>query len=603
MAVTGRFMSQLPFDGRRLLVNPFGRVVGDPLEDGIDVPEINREAFQACQALIEDVRAQNGSGALTLFGEAGTGKTHLLGRVRRWLQSDAESLFVPVRMDTSARMLWRHLRRNLADALLRADASGERALDRVLRPPALNELPERNLAVVLEHLLHGRHLRDAAAWLRGQDLPEEALARMEVAQPGDEENQEVVSRNATVSLCSLLAPGVVVICLDQWEALQSIANESDGLFSAGQAVSFLHDPPVRNVCLVCCVQTGFLQTIERVLDEAIRHRMLARRQGIDQLDWDKARRLIAARLDSDQTLAELRRAHENPLWPLSEAPIRQIFVANAAPARKVISRCKDLFDVWRTGELGPVEPMDVFFDRMLEERMSPVEPADTEAVLRTGLPVILKSRAVAPAGGRGVFDFSVQNGRQLVAICNQSNGTALASRVRKVAEAWNPSRTERLLVLRDARLRIGPTAHATKRRIEEIEAKGGRFVPVSQEAVEALAALRKLLADAQSGDLAYQGDPVSASKVEQWIADHLPPELERLLGEFEAPDPHPLSPRLADLVARRKVVSLEEAARELETRPEEVEACARRDPGLCGVLGGGTPALFQLVEAELDGSR
>src|SRR6516225_7572654 len=104
MVVTDHFMSKLPLESRRLLPNPFGRAVGDPLEDGIDIQEINREAFEACQGLIEDVRAQQGSAALTLSGEPGTGKTHLLGRVRRWLQAAPDNLFVPVRMDTSARM-------------------------------------------------------------------------------------------------------------------------------------------------------------------------------------------------------------------------------------------------------------------------------------------------------------------------------------------------------------------------------------------------------------------------------------------------------------------------------------------------------------------
>jgi hypothetical protein len=588
-------MSELPSETKKALPNPFGRVVGDPLEEGIDIPEINREAFEACRRLIEDVRSQKASGALTLFGDAGTGKTHLVGRIGRWLANERDSLFVPVRMDTSARMLWRHVRANLADALLRSTAGGPRALDRILsvRQGAIEKLRERDLAIVLENLLAGRHVRDSEAWLRGQELPESVLDRMGLAQPGPEENQEAASRDVLKSLCSLVEPGLVVFCLDQWEALQSFANDTDGLIAAGQAVSFLHDPPIRNACIVCCVQSGFLLTLEKSLDVAIRDRMFARRRDIHPLDWNQARRLIIARLDEPPALRDVRRSLENPLWPLSENAIRPVFVANAAPARKVISRCQDLFDLWRDGKIEEPKPVEAVLQEMYEARLQRIEPSEAEAAIRNGLPLVLGSLAVS---NQRSFDFSLHGGKQQIALCNQANATSLAARLKKIGEAFNPAGGQRLLVLRDGRLRISPSARVTRQRVQSIEEKGGRFVPISQEAVEALAALRRLLADAQSGDLAYRGDPISATQVEQWIAGHLPPALEPLLSELEVPDR--LSPRLADLLAERKIISLEEAARELESRPEEVESCARRDPRLFGILGGGTPVLFQLVETE-----
>jgi hypothetical protein len=132
--------------------------------------------------------------------------------------------------------------------------------------------------------------------------------------------------------------------------------------------------------------------------------------------------------------------------------------------------------------------------------------------------------------------------------------------------------------------------------LKSIENKNGRLLSVSQEAVESLGALRRLLADAQSGDLAFHGDSVNVTQVEQWIAGHLPRALEPLLSEVAAPDV--LTGRLTDLVAERKVISLEEASQEIGSPVAEVETCARRDPGLFGILGGGTPVIFQIVEAE-----
>lgn len=598
-------MSPSLFEDNKLAPNPFGRLTGDPLEDSIDVAEINRRAFEACCRLITQVQEQRASGALTLIGEAGAGKTHVLGRVRRWLEEAPGSLFVPVRMDTNSNMLWRHLRRNLADALLRPNKSARRAIDELLSPrrAELEQLAERDLSIVLENLLKGTHVRDTAAWLRGQDLPEAVLDRLMLAQPGPDENQEVNSRNVVVSLCSLIEPGVVVFCLDQWEALQGFAGDSDGLLSAGQAISLLHDAPVRNACIICCVQTGFLPKLENALDEAIRHRMLGKREAIELIDWHKASRLILALLGSSPALSELRKSHDDTLWPLSEQPIQEVFRDGEAPARKVISRCRDLFDLWRTGVSEPEVPIDEALQAMLEERFAAIEPSEAEASMRNGLPVVFQAlgEGIVSTTKGSPFDFHSHNKRHTIALCNQANSQALVSRFKKISQAWKPGAGDKLLLLRDARLGISPTAKVTRQRLQVIEEQGGRLVPVSQEAIEALAALRRLLADAQSGDLALRGDSIPVNTVEKWIAGHVPVALDPLIAEVNSPDE--LSAKLADLLAQRKVVSLVEAARELELPASEVESCARRDPRLFGVLGGATPALFQPIHAEPSGSN
>lgn len=608
MAATVHTMSQSPSAEKRLLPNPFGCLVGRPLDNDVDVAEINLKAFASCQRLVEDVVAAKSSAALTLYGEAGTGKTHLLGRVRKWLGSVPGSLFVLAPMDTSSRMLWRHLRRCVADALLRPSEKGRRALDDLLagRWEALDSLPERDLAIVLSHLLTGTNLRDAAAWLRGQELPDAALQRLDLSAPGAEENQEAAARDAVVALCSLVEPGPVVFCLDQMEALQSFPGDKAGLFAAGKAILLLHDR-LRNAGIVCCLQAGFHQTLETVLDEATRQRMLRRADYIRPLDWAQARRLIVARLDAVPAMAELRCGHRDPLWPLSAEAIQSVFVDNAAPARKVISRCSQLFDEWRTGEAPAAEPLDTALESMLEARTVAKEPSDAEAAFRDGLPLLLRSLGLAfeaPASP-SPFDFSWNRGRNAIAICNQAHANSLANRLKKISEAWNPFETPQLLLVRDARMPIGANARVTRQCLRSIEEQGGRLIPVSQEAVESLAALRRLLADAESGDLAHRGEPVPPGRVEQWMAGHLPSALDPLIAQLRSESPQPqdgavsnLSSKLAALLAESKVISLEDAARELQARPEEVESCALGDPRLFGLLAGPAPALFQPVHLD-----
>jgi hypothetical protein len=397
-----------------------------------------------------------------------------------------------------------------------------------------------------------------------------------------------------------------VFCLDQWEALQSFAGDTTGLFGAGKAIYDLHDR-VRNACIICCLQASFQQTLEKLLDEATRQRMMAHSDYIRPLDWAQAQHLIRARLDSIPAVAELRRGQNEELWPLSAEAIQSTFVDNAAPARKIISRCSDLFEQWRAGELPVAEPFGAALQGLLEERMAAKEPADAEAAFRDGLPLLLRSLGMSfeVLASPSPFDFSWNRARNSIALCNQAHPTSLASRFKKISEAWKPSETPRLVLLRDARLPISANAKVTRQRLQSIEEQGGRLVPVSQEALESLAALRRLLADAESGDLAYRGEAIPPGRVEQWIAGNLPSSLDSLIAQLgievaqpQSDKPSNLSSKLAALLAESKIISLEDAARELQAAHEEVESCARADPRLFGILGGPTPALFQPVQID-----
>ncbi len=594
-------MSPLP-SAERAVPNPFGHLMGQPLDDyHVDIAEINSGAFEACQRLIQDVAAGGFSAALTVFGDAGTGKTHLVGRVRRWLAPQPGNLFVFVRMETSPAGIWRHLRRHLAMALLRADAAGVRALDNLLayRRGDFEMLPDRDLGIVLEHLLEGRQARDCAAWLRGEGLPDEVLKSLQLSIPGEEDDPEVTSRHIVKSICDLIRPSVVVFCMDQIEAVMSSPGDRDGPHAFGKAVSYLIDE-THNASVICCEQSTFVNLMEQILDGAAKARVLDRKAAIRPLSWKQAQQLICARLDTVPELAAERAAHGG-CWPLAESQIREVFVDDAAPARKVIARSKDLFDLWRTGRAIVVEPLDTALQKMLEERLAAKDPEESEAILRNGLPLLVRSAGLACSnpGHRSPIDFTIDGGRVAIAICNEANMRSLAHRMRKISGEWKPAPNQTLLMLRDARLPISRAAKATNERIASLQEQRGRLITISQEAVEALAALRRLLSDAESGDLAHHGETVTAGAVERWIAGHLPAALEQLVSSLGGTAAGrnstrlDLTPALSALLAERKMVTLVDAARSLEVPPEEVEECARRDPRQFGILGGGATALFQ----------
>ena len=117
---------------------------------------------------------------------------------------------------------------------------------------------DRNTTIAFKHLAFNRHTGDLRAWLGGDSLPEQALARLDLSQEeGTDEEREHEARRVVLMLCRLAGDGLpIVLSLDQVEALQTSSTDREGLFAFGQLVSTLHDE-TSNVLIVSCVQSAF----------------------------------------------------------------------------------------------------------------------------------------------------------------------------------------------------------------------------------------------------------------------------------------------------------------------------------------------------------
>ncbi len=180
-------LSQIP--------NPFtGSAVGSVWDsEGVDEPSIHSTVFEH----LRDMVAASCNGVkdrcVILYGNAGSGKTHLMRRLRLRLQTpDAgcRAAFSWIRMQTSPAMMWRHLRRQIVNDLCSEDFGGRRQIDELLAEnhSKIDGVKSRSLATVLEHLAHRRNQRDARAWLAGERLPDAALAALGL--PVDEGDEE-----------------------------------------------------------------------------------------------------------------------------------------------------------------------------------------------------------------------------------------------------------------------------------------------------------------------------------------------------------------------------------------------------------------------------
>jgi len=638
--------------------NPFrSSIVADPWQaNNVDVLDIHAGVFEDCCQAVDWVRAHGQSTSFLIHGEAGGGKTHLLSRLRNWVISDDhpgldESVFAWVRLQTSPRMIWRHVRRRFVDDLLRSTAQGTSQFQRVVlrrlaelrtadgdlylwwqwiqeeAPQDLAELLhklweladlDRNVAVACEHLVLGRHTRDAQHWLRGEALPASAMTRLDLATPevgnDDDDHPEHAARQVVLSLCRLVGTGLPVIFgFDQVEALQTHPDDVAGLFAFGQLASTLHDETT-NVLTLSCIQSSFSDLLKAKIRGADYDRL--REHGIQallRLTWSQTVKLVTARLDSNAELQSLREGQDDPLWPLEAARLKASVPAHGITPRELLSLCAEEFARIRDGKPIELPPLDSILTELWETRYQELltgnTPEQSEQILMHGLPVLVSTlngswkTVDEPLLPDVEVIFETPAGRIGISVCMQPHMTTLAKRLGRLRNQMELGRLTRLTILRDPRTPITTSAKKAREHLTALEQQGAKFCEPGLEALAALDALRTLLSESRAGDLAVNGATLEPATVQQWLVAHLPDSLRNLVQnvvpEITTTTTAPaadLAVELAALLAEQHLLPLEEAARRLNRPVADIEHVVRNSAEQFGLLCGPPPVIFQRLE-------
>jgi hypothetical protein len=630
--------------------NPFqGSVLTDARHDPeSDVEAINAVAFAACIKALNQAREGRQSTSVLLNGVPGSGKTHLLARLRVHLEErirrdpKALAIFVYVRLDTTPRRLWRHLREQLVEDLSR-ELDGRSCLERLLdlhlqtlaaaqnvsggsrRPPEgdADEIAEcldqtakdRNLATVLTHLLLDRHRLEARAWLRGDSLPESILDRLGVATSDSDadEDPEARARRTVLALCRLGSRHPFVFCFDQVEALEIEGDKRTGFGAFGRMGAALHDH-ADHLVLISCIQTTHRNDLMDYVHGADRDRLFKTASELKPLNLDQARALVRQRLEAVPELSALRRNRASPLWPMRDEDIQAVIPKDGCPARILIAHCRDLYERARGASPSTESPRE-FLERSWAERydkhLQQGTATDADGILHTALPEALGlSGAQWRAADPPVRDVEIglaSEGRRLnISLCNHGNMTSLAGRLRRLRDAAGPRLPPSSLVLiRHPTLPLPKTARRTQEYLEELSRQGARFLQPSEEAFAALAVLRELLAETQAGDLHCRGETLSPDTARRWLSEHLGPELRQLVDDLlgatpSAPDPDlRLHQALLEAIEARAIATLADLAAELGGSEDRVAQCVRRFPEQFRLLEGVPPVVYRYVPEEV----
>ena len=371
----------------RTFPNPFDNdIVIDPDNvPPVDVSRIHQGAFELCRRAYEHVASGKGSWSVLLFGAAGCGKTHLLSRLRRWLNSELDAgptkpaaLFVAMRMETGRGMIWRHLRRRFAEELSCTRADGMTHLDVILDrfaersngdlARAFEAAPIRDcredLMQVLEAYAGNKHRRLCRAWLKGDRLSDSQLDLLNLAQlPTDsleDDWAEAEARQIVGAVTRLAAPSPIVFCFDQIEALGlSRDKENYGFFCQMGANLF---DTTTNSLLISTVNVDFLADLQSGSREADFHRIRKDQFDLQLLDWSLGKELIEARLALVPEAI--------PANLINDDHLRTYFQSHhgRVTPRKLIHKARRLFATWQEEPVQPVVSIDAFlsaeYDRL-----------------------------------------------------------------------------------------------------------------------------------------------------------------------------------------------------------------------------------------------
>jgi hypothetical protein len=619
------------------MINPFrNRIVADPWQaNGADVAEIHSNAFDLCCRALKAVRKEGRTTSILLYGETGSGKTHVLNRIQHYtLTLPNLHVFGSIRLHASPNRLWRHLRANFIESLAKPGKNGRTQLELMLLRrlyllcqrsaisfEEITDLIETirtdsrlspNLSQALQHLIHQRHGPDVLAWLKGYSLPETAYSKLQIRPPDETDDPEDLAREMILELCRLAGPTIpVVLSFDQIEALQRYPKDIEGLFRFGQAIRTLHDE-TSNLLLVTCIQTSFLGELRKAVAFPDFDAMSCHVLTLGTLRGNQALKVISSRIDTIQDQG----FDKSPLFQSLAKDMSDFVGEEGRTCRVILSRCADIFDRLSgsapyPGHSDSEPPLSTFLQNEMtareENAFSLVGPDEMEDMLSNVLPSLVnildercreKVRKHHPDVDMVIACPDAEIG---ICLCNHQNMNSLAGKFRRLIQNFPPGQRMRLVLLRHPQLRIRPGAKKVNQYLRWLNDRRVRIVTPSLEALAALDALRSLLSDTRSGDLTHQGKPVHEKTVREWFkslkASPAKAFMDDVLSESDPipPEDQEILLPLRELMGKERVIALAEAARRMHIQIFRLEPFVKNHPREIGYLEGPPAVLFDVV--------
>ena len=265
-------------------VNPFDPATFKPgnfwqeQQSALNVDSIHQEAIAEIESLLDQVAKDHRTRTVILYGDSGSGKSHLLGWLKQTLNSKAFFTYIGPWSDSS--FIWRHILRQTVDSLLYVPQGQQESqlllwLKCLFGTGAKWVLSERGNFVrnlratypasiynakeffgVLYDLMNPELYPLVCDWLRGDDLDEDDLKQLSVKHAIDNEDS---AQNILANFGRISVQKPLVLCFDQLDNIPRLVNGSIDLQALFSVNSSIHNQCLKNFLFIISIITSTLK--------------------------------------------------------------------------------------------------------------------------------------------------------------------------------------------------------------------------------------------------------------------------------------------------------------------------------------------------------
>lgn len=352
-------------------VNPFdlinlrpGNFWGEDQDSESVVESIHQEAITEIEGLLDLVATDHRSRSILLIGDSGSGKSHLLGRLKQTLNPKAFFAYISSWADSDR--IWRHILRYTVDSLIQIPESQQES-QLILWLKSLSAFTKRNLKqrifnesiwqlLQTDRQKFIKHLKDtyksagiyssdiffgvlhdltdpelyplACEWLRGDDLNEESMQALKVKNCIDTED---AAKNLLANFGKISADTQpIVLCFDNLDNIPRLSDGSQDFQALFNFNTTIYNDYLKNFMVIISVVTNTWRLNSNRIQQADKAR-IERLIQLKPITIDQAEALWAYRLKYIH-----QQAHPQPtskIFPLN----RQVLLQNF-PREKTLPR-------------------------------------------------------------------------------------------------------------------------------------------------------------------------------------------------------------------------------------------------------------------------
>ncbi|RCJ21576.1 KAP family P-loop domain-containing protein [Nostoc minutum NIES-26] len=372
-------------------LNPFdnnaARNFWEDQEPAPTVDSIHQEALTEIKSVLTQIAQDHQTRTLILYGDAGAGKTHFMGRLKQKLNDQA--FFVYIEPFPQSDHIWRHILRHTVDSLINTPAGqtdsqlilwlksflstirqnlqseqqslidkiknffGKTKVDTRGERQSFIEILKKTIGTkgiynsneffgILYDLTNPNLYSLACEWLKGDDLDDEILKELRIKQSIDNEEKALGILGNFSRLSVKTQP--IILCFDQ---LDNIARLPNGLLDV-QALfnvnSTIYNGNWEGFLIIISIRTStWNENYKRVqpadLDRA------SVKVPLKRITVEEGEALLASRLYKLHHQAYS--LPDSPIHPLNTEVLPKVFPSRKASPRQVLTLGKQLFQEYK----------------------------------------------------------------------------------------------------------------------------------------------------------------------------------------------------------------------------------------------------------------